>query len=70
MIDSDKSHTLALYSGRNEQKAKITNYEGEFPLKLQIEAGKKFVEVSYDGKTKSPGLTNEKLPSQPKGRKP
>jgi len=99
-----------VYSGLNEQKAKIKNYyfavefaesgtylfggagdaispgsakgrrgylkigddkyEGEFPLKLQIEAGKKFVEVSYDGKTKSPGLTIEKLPRQSKGRKP
>ena len=40
-------------------------YEGTFPMKLQVEAGKKFVEVSYDGKTKSPALTIEKLPSQP-----
>jgi hypothetical protein len=45
-------------------------YEGVFPMKLQIEAGKRFVEVSYDGKTKSPALTIEKLPSQPQGRKP
>ena len=31
-------------------------------MTLQIEAGKKFVEVSYDGKTKSPTLTIEKFP--------
>jgi len=45
-------------------------YEGTFPMKLPIEAGKKFVEVSYDGKTKSPSLTIEKLPNQPEGPKP
>ena len=44
-------------------------YEGEFPMTLQIEAGKKFVEVSYDGKTKSPALTIERLPKS-EGRKP
>ena len=50
---------------RGNLKIGDKEYAGEFPMKLKIEAGKKFVEVSYDGKTKSPGLTIEKLPSQP-----
>jgi len=45
-------------------------YEGTFPMKSQIEAGKKFIKASYDGKTKSPSLTVAKLISQPKGLEP
>ena len=51
--------------GRGYLKIGDDKYEGEFPMTLQIEAGKRFVEVSYDRKTKSPSLTIEKLPGQP-----
>jgi len=42
-------------------------HEGEFPMRLHVEAGKKFLEVSYDGKTKSPALTVERLVRGEKG---
>lgn len=36
-------------------------HTGEFPMTLKVPAGKKMVVVSYDGKTRSSGLTIEKL---------
>jgi len=44
-----------------------TMHTGSFPMTLKVKAGKKIIEVSYDGKTKSPSLTIEKLPNQQEG---